>query len=63
MDGWLASKQHRDHILAKNFGDTGSAVVFGKNASGWQVLWVQAFGRPRDLLPAQRNRLQNPGKT
>ncbi|MDQ6892722.1 MAG: CAP domain-containing protein [Acidobacteriota bacterium] len=46
MDGWLASKQHRDHILAKNFVDTGCAVVFGKNASGWQVLWVQAFGRP-----------------
>lgn len=45
MDGWLGSKQHREHILAKNFADTGSAVVFGKNASGWQVLWVQAFGR------------------
>jgi len=45
MDGWLGSKQHRDHILAKNFVDTGSAVVFGKNATGWQVLWVQAFGR------------------
>jgi uncharacterized protein YkwD len=46
MDGWLGSKQHREHILAKNFVDTGSAVVFGRNASGWQVLWVQAFGRP-----------------
>lgn len=45
MDGWLGSKQHRDHILARNFADTGSAVVFGKNAAGWQVLWVQAFGR------------------
>jgi len=45
MDGWLGSKQHREHILAKNFADTGSAVVFGKNESGWQVLWVQAFGR------------------
>ncbi len=63
MDGWMGSELHREHILGKLFSETGSAVAIGKNANGYQVLWVQCFGRPRDLLPAQRNRLQNPGKT
>ncbi len=63
MDGWMGSELHREHILGKLFSETGSAVAIGKNANGYQVLWVQVFGRPRDLLPAQRNRLQNPGKS
>ena len=45
MNGWLGSKEHREHILASSFSELGSAVVYGKNKQGWQVLWVQAFGR------------------
>jgi uncharacterized protein YkwD len=45
MTGWLGSKEHREHILASSFSELGSAVVYGKNKQGWQVLWVQAFGR------------------
>ena len=45
MKGWLGSKEHREHILASSFSEMGSAVVYGKNKQGWQVLWVQAFGR------------------
>jgi uncharacterized protein YkwD len=45
MTGWLGSKEHREHILASSFSEMGSAVVYGKNKQGWQVLWVQAFGR------------------
>ena len=45
MNGWLGSKEHREHILASSFSEMGSAVVYGKNKQGWQVLWVQAFGR------------------
>ncbi len=63
MDGWMGSEIHREHILGKLFSETGSAVAIGKNANGYQVLWVQVFGRPKDLLPAPRTRMQNPGKT
>ncbi|MFN2632964.1 MAG: CAP domain-containing protein [Thermoanaerobaculia bacterium] len=63
MDGWMGSDLHREHILGNLFSETGSAVAIGKNANGYQVLWVQVFGRPRDLLPARRNRMESPGKT
>lgn len=58
MAGWLGSPVHREHILARNFTDTGSAVAFGKNANGWQVIWVQTFGRQKEgtvvPMPARR---------
>ncbi|MEP7132849.1 MAG: CAP domain-containing protein [Acidobacteriota bacterium] len=63
MDGWMGSEIHREHILGKLFSETGSAVAIGRNTNGYQVLWVQCFGRPRDLVPAPRTRMQNPGKS
>ncbi|MEP6801649.1 MAG: CAP domain-containing protein [Acidobacteriota bacterium] len=63
MDGWMGSEVHREHILGKLFSEIGSGVAIGKNANGYQVLWVQCFGRPRDLLPAPRVRMQSPGKS
>lgn len=54
MDGWMGSEIHREHILGKLFTDVGTAVAIGKNKNGYQVLWVQIFGRPKDLIPSPR---------
>jgi uncharacterized protein YkwD len=47
MDGWMASKTHRDHVLADTFNDVGFGLAFGKNPGGYEILWVQNFGRPK----------------
>jgi uncharacterized protein YkwD len=60
MDGWMSSEVHREHILGNLFTEVGSAVAIGKNANGYQVLWVQCFGRPKDLLPKDRPRREDP---
>ncbi len=62
MDGWMASDTHREHILSKLFSEVGSGLAIGKNTNGYQVIWVQCFGRPKDLLPAPRPRFPNPGR-
>jgi uncharacterized protein YkwD len=54
MDGWMGSEIHREHILGKLLTDVGAAVAIGKNKNGYQVLWVQVFGRPKDLIPSPR---------
>jgi uncharacterized protein YkwD len=47
MDGWLHSPAHRENLLSPVFTEVGFGVAFGRNDNGWQVLWVQCFGRPR----------------
>jgi len=47
VDGWLASPAHRETILDRDFRDMGLGFAFGKNANGYQVLWVQVFAKPR----------------
>ena len=54
MDGWMGSPIHREHILGQLFTDVGAAVAIGKNKNGYQVLWVQVFGRPKDLIPSPK---------
>lgn len=54
MDGWMGSPIHREHILGKLFTDVGAAVAIGKNKNGYQVLWVQVFGRSKELIPNQK---------
>ena len=56
MDGWMGSPVHREHILGGMFSDVGSAVAIGKNKNGYQVLWVQVFGRPKEIVPNQAPR-------
>lgn len=46
VDGWMASPEHRDHILGRAFSEIGLGLAFGRNALGYQVLWVQVFGVP-----------------
>ncbi len=56
MDGWMGSPRHRDHILALSFREIGIGVAFGKNARGWEIVWVQVFGLPRgDSGPHRRS--------
>ncbi len=57
MDAWMKSPEHRAHILSPAFRETGSAVAVGPDRSGYQVIWVQCFGRPAEepvVGPARR---------
>jgi len=45
MDGWMASDEHRANILSKVFTDAGFGLAIGRNKGGFQVIWVQVFGR------------------
>ena len=45
IDGWMASDEHRENILSKVFSDAGFGLAIGRNKGGFQVIWVQVFGR------------------
>ena len=45
MDGWMASDEHRANILSKVFTDAGFGLAIGRNKGGFQVIWVEVFGR------------------
>jgi uncharacterized protein YkwD len=47
MDGWMKSPAHREHILSLSLNEIGMGVAFGKNARGYEIVWVQVFGAPR----------------
>jgi uncharacterized protein YkwD len=47
MNGWMESKTHREHLLSPTFDDVGFGLAFGKNPGGYEILWVQDFGRSR----------------
>ncbi len=47
MDGWMESKTHREHLLSTVFDEVGFGLAFGKNPGGYEILWVQNFGRPK----------------
>ena len=47
MKGWMESPTHRDHILSPMFNDVGFGLAFGRNPGGFEILWVQNFGRPK----------------
>ncbi len=44
MDNWMASKGHRDNILAPSFQDVGFGVSVLESEGELKVLWVQFFG-------------------
>jgi uncharacterized protein YkwD len=47
MAGWLAFAKKRPKLLSKVFTEAGFGLAIGKNRSGYQMIWVQVFGRPR----------------
>ncbi|HEY6064505.1 MAG TPA: CAP domain-containing protein [Thermoanaerobaculia bacterium] len=48
MDGWMASEGHRENILSKIYVEAGFGLSIGKNKRGYQIIWVQVFGRARE---------------
>jgi uncharacterized protein YkwD len=48
MDGWMASEAHRENILSKIYTEAGFGLAIGKNKRGYQIIWVQVFGRARN---------------
>lgn len=52
MDGWMASAEHRPNILSKVYSEAGFGLAIGKNRGGFQIIWVQVFGRPRGVRPS-----------
>ena len=47
MKGWMESPLHRGEILSVAMREIGMGLAFGRNARGWEIVWVQNFGIPR----------------
>jgi uncharacterized protein YkwD len=47
MEGWMASEPHRQDLLDPNYTEVGFGFAHGKNDNGYQVVWVQLFGREK----------------
>ncbi len=45
MDGWMGSPAHQEHLLSTLLNEVGFGLAFGKTPDGYQILWVQDFGR------------------
>jgi uncharacterized protein YkwD len=45
VDGWMKSEKHRDNILSRIYTEAGFGLAIGKNKRGYQIIWVQVFGR------------------
>jgi uncharacterized protein YkwD len=43
----MKSDAHRENILSKIYTDAGFGLAIGHNKRGYQIIWVQIFGRPR----------------
>ena len=52
MDAWMKSPGHREHILSVTLQEIGLGMAFGKNARGYEIVWVQVFGTPGAAGPA-----------
>ena len=47
MSAWMQSRGHRANLLNRGLTEIGVGCAVGRNATGYTVLWVQDFGRPR----------------
>jgi len=47
VERWLGSRDHRQNILHPMAAEMGIGVAFGDTPEGFQILWVQMFGRRR----------------
>ena len=45
VDGWMKSEKHRDNILSRIYTEAGFGLAIGRNKRGYQIIWVQVFGR------------------
>ena len=47
MDGWMGSPIHQEHLLSTMLDEVGFGLAFGKIPDGYEILWVQDFGRAK----------------
>lgn len=47
MDAWMRSDAHRENVLSKVYNEAGFGLAIGRNRRGYQIIWVQIFGRRR----------------
>jgi uncharacterized protein YkwD len=47
MDGWMGSPIHQEHLLSTMLDEIGFGLAFGKIPDGYEILWVQDFGRAK----------------
>lgn len=45
VNGWMKSEKHRDNILSRIYTEAGFGLAIGRNRRGYQIIWVQVFGR------------------
>ena len=47
MDGWMGSPIHQEHLLSTMLDEIGFGLAFGRIPDGYEILWVQDFGRAK----------------
>lgn len=47
VTAWMRSSGHRRNILHPDYTEMGLGLALGRNRQGYDVLWVQTFGKPR----------------
>jgi uncharacterized protein YkwD len=58
MDGWMGSPVHQEHLLSSVLNEVGFGLAFGKIPGGYEIIWVQNFGRLKDRERLRQRRLQ-----
>jgi len=59
MDGWMGSPIHQEHLLSSVLNEVGFGLAFGKIPGGYEILWVQNFGRLKGLEKLLRKALSS----
>ena len=58
MDGWMGSPVHQEHLVVEHPGRSRFRPGVRETADGYQILWVQDFGRVmrRSKVEGRRSR-------
>ncbi len=54
MDGWMGSPVHQEHLLSSVLDQVGFGLAFGKIPGGYEIIWVQNFGRLKRVGPRSK---------
>ena len=54
MDSWMGSPAHLEHLLSTVFNEVGFGLAFGKIPGGYEIIWVQNFGRLKRAGPRSK---------
>jgi uncharacterized protein YkwD len=53
-DGWMGSPVHQEHLLSSVPNEVGFGLAFGKIPGGYEIIWVQNFGRLKRVSPRSK---------